>query len=168
MKYANTRLCSCASGTAAIGSLQRIHDGWARADVAKFLGVHPRTLRRWLTCHRGDPEHGLDAKPHPGPQPKLTVEQDAVVLSWFSQSATAFGFATDLWTAGRVAILIERFFAVRFNSHYLSAWLARRRITSQKPECQPRERDQAKIDDWLQGDWPRIKKKPARKRRHSF
>ena len=148
-------------------AVQRVQDGWAPADVAEFLGIHPRTLRRWLTRHRSDPEHGLDAKPHPGAEPKLTTDQEAIVVSWFSQSATAFGFATDLWTAGRVAILIERFFAVRFNPRYVSAWLARRRITSQKPERQPRERDQAKIDGWLEHDWPRLKKKPATKMRPS-
>jgi transposase len=118
-------------------------------------------LRRWIANHQADPEHGLDAKPHPGRVPKLTPEQEAIVLSWFAKSAIDFGFATDLWTAGRVAALIQRFFAVSFNSHYLSAWLAERRITPQRPQKQPRERDQQKIDLWLDTDWPRLKKKPT-------
>jgi transposase len=149
-------------------AVQRVLEGWKPAAVARFLAVHPRTLRGWLAKHRADPDHGLDPKPHPGAPRKLTPEQEAMVLSWFSHSATAFGFATDLWTAARVATLIERFFAVRFNSHYLSAWLAERRITPQYPECQPRERDQQKIDTWLDIDWPCLKKKPTRTRRPSF
>jgi len=139
-------------------AVQRVHEGWAPADVVDFLGIHPRTLRGWLAKHRADPDHGLQAKPHPGRTPKLTAEQAAVVLSWFGHSATEFGFATELWTAGRVAILIERFFAVHFHPHYLSAWLAERRITPQKPARQPRERDPVQIERWRTEDWPRIKK----------
>jgi len=82
------------------------------------------------------------------------------VLSWFAKSPTEFGFGSELWTAARVALLIERFFAVRFHS----AWLAQRRITPQKPQLQPRERDQAAIDRWLAEDWPRLKKKFVRTR----
>jgi transposase len=140
-------------------AVQRVEEGWSRAAVARFLGIGERTLRAWLAKHRVDPEHGLDAKPHPGRTPKLTPAQERLVLSWFGQSATEFGFANELWTAGRVALLIERFFAVRYHPRYVSAWLARRRITPQKPTRQPRERDQAAIDRWLAGDWPRLKKK---------
>jgi transposase len=145
-------------------AVQRVEEGWSQAEVASFLGVTSRALRGWLGRHRADPHHGLDAKPHPGRTPKLTAAQEAVVLSWFSQSPTTFGFAGELWTAARVARLIERFFAVHFHPHYVSAWLAERRITPQKPAFQPRERNQAAIDRWLAEDWPRLKKKPTRKK----
>jgi transposase len=148
-------------------AVQRIHEGWPVVKVSQFLGVHLRTVRAWLAKHRADPENGLKAKPSPGRTPKLTAAQEAIVLSWFTQNATAFGFATELWTAARVAILIERFFAVPFHARYLSAWLAQRRITPQKPQKQPRERDQAKIDQWLAQEWPRIKKNNMTSKRRS-
>ena len=144
--------------------VQRVNEGWSAADVADFLKIHPRTLRQWRANYRADPTRGLDSKPHPGRPCKLTADQEDVVLSWFSQSATAFGFATELWTAARVAILIERFFAVRFHPRYISAWLAQRRITPQRPQFQPRERNQAAINQWLAEDWPALKKKFNRSR----
>src|SRR6516162_555872 len=110
-------------------AVARIQEGWPQTKVAAFLGVHPRTVCAWWARHRLDPSHGLDAKPRLGQAPKLTPDQEGIVLSWFRQSATAFGFANELWTAGRVAQLIEQPFGVPFHPHYLSAWLARRRIT---------------------------------------
>jgi transposase len=149
-------------------AVQRVHEGWPTDQVAQFLGVTRRAVNGWLARHRADPVHGLDAKPAPGRPPKLDPGQEQLVLSWFGQSPTVFGFSGELWTAQRAATLIERFFGVRFHPHYLSAWLARRRITPQKPQLQPRERDQAAIDSWLAADWVRLKKRPAGPRRRSL
>ena len=137
-------------------AVARIAEGWPQTQVAAFFGVNIRTVGAWWARHRADPVHGLDPKPHPGARPKLNAQQEAVVLSWFQRSATEFGFANELWTADRVAHLIERTFAVRFNPRYVSAWLAQRRITPQKPEKQARERDPAKIAHWLGNEWIEI------------
>src|SRR5947209_2461832 len=91
-------------------AVARIADGWPQTKVAAFLGVHPRTVCVWWARHRADPLHGLDAKKHPGQAPKLTQQQESIVLSWFSKRATDFGFPNELWTAGRVAQLIEQQF----------------------------------------------------------
>jgi transposase len=139
-------------------AVTRIAEGWPQTKVAAFLGVDPRTVRDWWARHRADAEHGLDAKPHPGRPRKLTQAQEDAVLSWFSRSPTDFGFPNELWTAGRVAQLIRQQFGVRFHPRYLSAWLARRRITPQKPERQARERDPAKVEHWLAHDWVEVKK----------
>src|SRR5689334_18838787 len=96
-------------------AVTRIAEGWPQTKVAAFLGVHPRTVRDWWARHRADPVHGLDAQPHPGRTPKLSADQEAIVLSWFDQSATDFGFPNGLWTAGRVARQIERHFGVQFH-----------------------------------------------------
>lgn len=140
-------------------AVTRIAEGWPQTKVAAFLGVHPRTVRDWWARHQADPTHGLDAKPHPGRTPKLTPAQEGTVLSWFGRSATDFGFPNELWTAGRVAQLIQKEFGVRFHPHYVSAWLAQRRITPQKPDQQARERDPAQIEHWLAHDWVEVKKK---------
>ena len=140
-------------------AVRRIQDGWSQADVAAFLGVDPRSVRSWVARHRADPEHGLDARPHPGRRRHLTAAQEEVVLSWFGQSPTAFGFPNELWTAARVAQLIHQEFGVHFHPRYVSAWLAQRRITPQKPAKQPRERDPAKVERWLATDWGEVKKK---------
>jgi transposase len=142
-------------------AVARVHDGYTQAEVARFLGVHPRTVGRWVAAHRAGGDAGLAPKPHPGPTPRLTPEQERAVLGWFDKDPTEFGFPTSLWTAPRLAQLIARTFGVHYHPRYLNAWLAARRITPQKPERRARERDPERIARWLKHDWPRIKKKRA-------
>lgn len=142
-------------------AVTRVGEGYSQTEVARFLGVHPRTVGRWVAAHRQGGVTALAAKPHPGPAPRLTAEQEAVVLGWFLKDAAEFGFPTSLWTAPRVSSLIERTFGVRYHPRYLNAWLAQRKITPQKPRRQARERDPERIARWLKRDWPRIKKKRA-------
>ena len=83
------------------------------------------------------------------------------VRRWLSEPPTAFGFATDLWTAPRLAAVMEREWGVGFHPNYLAAWLRARGFAPQLPRRRPRERDQAAVDQWLAEDWPRIKKRPG-------
>jgi transposase len=140
-------------------AVQRVHDGYSSTAVARFLGVQPRSVQRWLAAARAQGPQGLTAKPHPGRTPKLTFDQEVAVVSWLEAPATAFGFANDLWTAPRVAHLIRQRFGVAFHPRYVNAWLTDRGVTPQKPQRVPRERDQQAIDRWLDEDWPRLKKK---------
>jgi transposase len=58
-------------------AVQRIAEGYSTEEVADFLGVAPRSVRRWLTAFRRRGTEGLVARPRPtpGPPPKLTSTQ---------------------------------------------------------------------------------------------
>jgi transposase len=86
--------------------------------------------------------------------------------SWLGgqESPTTFGFATDLWTSRRLATLIEQRWGIRFNANYLVKWLTDRKHSPQKPTQPARERDEAAIARWRAEDWPRLQKKPGRKK----
>ena len=130
-------------------------------DVVKKLPLGARH-ERGLAAHRAEGEAGLAASTAPGQAPKLTPEQGRIALGWLAKPATEFGFATELWTAPRVAKLIEKEFGVAYHPRYLNEGLTARGITPQKPRRVPRERDQARIDRWVADDLPRIKKKSRR------
>jgi transposase len=140
-------------------AVERVNAGYSQTEVAYFLGVDPRSVRRWMKAYRDGGLSSLKAKPRPGRPPTLTGTQVQTVLSWFQQSPKDFGFRTELWTARRVTQLIRERFGVSFNHRYICAWLANHDITPQKPQRQARERDQARIDHWIAVDWPRILKK---------
>jgi transposase len=144
-------------------AVARVLEGYGQQEVAEFLGVSKGSVSDWMKAYRAGGLAALAAKPHPGRPPTLSTDQEREVLSWFSRSPTEFGFANELWTAARVAQLIRRTFKKTFNPRYVSAWLARRRITPQKPRRQPRERDEQKIHNWLSIDWPRLQngRRPA-------
>jgi transposase len=142
-------------------ALERLGEGYTAQAVADFLGVQLRTVRGWKAAHKRRGDQGLRAKPPPGRPRKLSTRRERTVLTWFRKSPRSFGFATDLWTAKRVAEVIRRKWQVDFNPRYLNAWLAARAITPQKPQRVPREADRAAIDRWRTHDWPCLQNGPA-------
>ena len=132
--------------------------GYRQRTVARFLGVHPSSVCRWMKAYRRAGEAGLAGRDASGRPRKLTRAQERQVLRWFRHSPTSFGFPTELWTAKRVAQVIYRKWRIKFHPRYLNQWLAERRITPQKPRFQAREQDEKEVRRWLREEWPRIKK----------
>jgi transposase len=144
-------------------AVQRVVEGYSTEEVADFLGVDPRSVRRWLTAFRQDGTFALAAQPASGRPPKLSATQDKIVCRWLDDKPTDHGFSTELWSAPRLALLIDEEFGVEFHPDYLTTWLRQRGYTPQMPRYVPRERDDCKIARWLDVDWPRIKRKASRR-----
>jgi transposase len=142
-------------------AVQRVLEGYSAEEVADVLGVDPRSVRRWVAAFHHLGPAALAARPAPGRPPKLTPAQERVVRRWLADRPTEHGFATELWTAPRLAQLIEQEWGTPFHPDYLTRWLRRHGFTPQKPRRRPRERDAVAIARWLAQDWPRIKKRPA-------
>jgi len=140
-------------------AIQRVCDGYSSQEVADFLGVDPSSVRRWVAAFRRHGPAALAAQAVSGRPSKLTTAQEKIVLRWLDDNPTEHGFTTELWTAGRLADLIDQEWGIKFNEHYLCAWLREHDRTPQKPQRVPRERDDEAIAAWLAKDWPRIKKK---------
>ncbi|WZO97510.1 winged helix-turn-helix domain-containing protein [Isosphaeraceae bacterium EP7] len=142
-------------------AVTRVNEGWKQKDVAAFLGVSLKAVGKSMAAYRASGDGGLAGKPHPGPKPKLSGRQEAVVLSWLAASPEAFGFKTRLWTTRRLAEVIAKRYGVRFNSNDLAAWLTARGQSPQKPAVVAVERDNPAIARWAAEDWPRLEKKPG-------
>lgn len=149
-------------------AVQRVEEGYSQEEVASFLGVSPSAVSQWMKAFRNGGAAALAAKPASGRPPKLTLKQEAEVLSWFTRSPTEFGFRNELWTAPRVAEVIRKTWGIKFHPRYLNHWLAERRITPQKPARQARERDEAAVRHWKRYRWPRLKNERERSARISF
>src|SRR5436190_6037927 len=149
-------------------AVERINEGFSTEEVAEFLGIDSRSVRRWVRAFRQHGTAGLAARPLSGRPTKLTPTQEKIVRRWLADSPTEYGFATELWTAPRLAQLIEQEWGVSLHPRYLCAWLRARGFTPQKPRRVARERDDAAIAAWLAEDWPRIKKKRAGRARPSY
>lgn len=140
-------------------AVQRVLEGYSVEQVSKFLGVTPRSIRRWLAAFHAGGSQALVARPVPGRPPKLTRTQEKVVQRWLADNPSMYNFPTELWTCQRLATLIRQEFGVSFHPGYLATWLRQRGFTPQFPKRTPRERDPERIARWLAKDWPRIKKK---------
>lgn len=112
--------------------------------------------------HHGD--QGLESHAASGRPPKLSRFQEKIISRWIHEKPIVFGFRNELWGAGKLSLLIQQEFGIHFNADYLTEWLRQRHYTPQKPQRVPKELDPKVIARWLKYDWPRIKRKAARKR----
>jgi transposase len=142
-------------------AVARLSEGYSAEEVADFLGVDPRSVRRWLAAFRRHGDAGLKASPVPGRPRKLSASQEKIVRRWLADCPTEHGFATELWTTPRLAQLIEQEWDIHFHPDYLTTWLRQRGYTPQRPQRVAREHDDEAVARWLAEDWPRIKKRRA-------
>lgn len=127
-------------------AVELVAQGESPDDVAHFLGCGRSSVYTWVKLAR-ESLQTLAAKPHPGPKPKLTDEQLAELETLLCQGPKAHGWRTELWTAARVAELIERYFHVHFHPEHVRKLIKRRlHWTSQKPQRKAKERDEAAIE----------------------
>lgn len=140
-------------------AVDRILEGYSVAEVANFLGVAVRSVQRWWKTFRQVGPDGLAAAIVPGRPGKLSRTQEKILLRWLADSPTEHGFATELWTAPRIARLIANEWDIHMHPRSLCRWLHAQGLSLQKPQRVPRERDPEAIAHWLRTDWPRIKKK---------
>src|SRR5436190_3014114 len=121
-------------------AVELMHQGEAPSVIARVLGVCRTSLYRWRAAERAGPK-GLASRPHPGPRPRLSPQQLKRLEALLREGAKAHGWRTELWTAARVAELIERHFRVHFHPEHVRKILKRRlNWTSQKPQRRAKER----------------------------
>jgi transposase len=140
-------------------AVELAEQGEPAADVAQLLGVGERSVWRWLGVWRAWGEGSLATGRRSGRPPKLTPRRGRALLSWLDRSPRDFGFATERWTAPRLASVLRRESGVAVNHRYLNDWLGRHGVTPQVPQRVPRERDEAKVAAWAAEQWPLIKKR---------
>jgi transposase len=146
-------------------AVRALADGQSRHAVAAVLGVHPNSVSRWARAARRP--DGLAAKPSPGPTPGLSDADLGRLESLLVQGSKAHGWANELWTADRVAVLIARHFGRIYHPEHVRKILTRRlRWTSQKPRQQARERDDKEVARWVGDEFPRIVREAFARKAH--
>jgi transposase len=134
-------------------------------DVARIIGVHPRSIYRWLNLsqHRD----GLAAKPHPGPAERLSSAQLSQLEQMLRQGAQAHGWPNQLWTTQRIADLIRQQFGIAYHHDHVGRFLRRRlKWSPQKPRRRARERDEKAIADWKRDTFPEILEAASKRNAH--
>ena len=140
-----------------------LQKGLPEAEVARRVGAHRQSVNRWAQqLHQGG-RPALKRAARTGRPPKLSAADLRRIEQGLKRGPQALGYETSLWTAWRVADLIERECGVKFST--VHAWRVLRTLgwTPQRPTHRGLERDQAAIRRWKQQRWPEIKKKPKKK-----
>jgi transposase len=119
--------------------------GWKQKDIAVALGVSEEAVSQWLKRGREQGVEGLNAHPAEGMKPRLTVEQKAQIPQLLARGAQAYGFRGDVWTARRVAEVIERRFGVRYHRDHVGRLLREAGWSRQQPIERATQRDEQAI-----------------------
>lgn len=133
------------------------------AQVALAVGVARQTVYTWKKLLEEGGIDALRAVPDPGRPARLGEAQRAQLRAALLQSPSEHGFATELWTLKRVAVLIDRLHGVRFGQTQVWRLLGGLGFSPQKPDKRAIERDDDAVRHWKRHVWPALKKKPAEK-----
>jgi transposase len=146
-------------------AVELVEQGESPTVVARILGVRTPSIHRWRRMARQP--HGLDARPIPGPTPRLSDYHLRKLERLLRQGAKKHGWPNELWTADRVARLIRRRFGVSFHPEHVRKILKQRLgWTSQKPRRKARERDDKEVERWLGDELPRILREAWKRQAH--
>ncbi|HEX7880273.1 MAG TPA: IS630 family transposase [Candidatus Eisenbacteria bacterium] len=144
-------------------AVQAVTGGETRNTVAKVLGVHYRTVARWV--RQAQKPGGVGAKPQHRPEPGLSDADLRKLERLMAKGAKAHGWHNQLWTAARVARLIEQHFDISYHPEHVRKILKRRlRWTSQKPRRKARERNDKEVARWVGDEFPRVVREAFRRR----
>jgi transposase len=139
--------------------------GRSQAEVARQLDVSRQSASRWQTRWQADGTTALRTRGPTGRRPKVADDQLQAIQQGLLEGALAHGFATNVWTLDRIAVLIQGLTGVALSNP--SVWrLLRERLgwSVQRPQRQATERDEEAIQHWVASGWPRIKKGRAQQR----
>ena len=133
--------------------------GVVQAEVARALGVSRQTASSWDAKRLGDRQAWRrKALGRPG---ALSVQQRSKLAKMLIAGAVANGFATELWTLARIALLIKKEFGPSYSTVHVWRLLRQLGFSSQRPTGRAAQRDEQAIGRWKAKRWPWLKKKPA-------
>jgi transposase len=136
-------------------AVRAVAGGESRKTVAKALGVHYKTVARWI--RQSSTPAGVAARAPRRAEPGLSDADLRTLEALLLKGAKAHGWHNELWTAARVARLIGREFGLDYHPEHVRKVLKRRLgWASQKPRRRARERGDKEVARWVGDEFPRI------------
>jgi transposase len=90
-------------------------------------------VSQWLKRGREEGIEALKAHPPKGMKAKLSAEQKAQIPALLAKGAEVYGFRGDVWTASRVAEVIDRTFGVCYHRDHVGRLLREADWSRQQP-----------------------------------
>lgn len=142
--------------------------GYSEAEVARRVGVHRQSVNRWAQQLAAGGPTALRRAGRAGRKPRLTATDLRRIEEALKRGPEALGYGSSLWTAWRVADLIERECGIKFSTGHV--WrILRDELgwSPQRPAGRALERDERAIRRWKRRRWPELKKTPRGKAKPS-
>jgi transposase len=142
---------------------QLLHKGVPQSEVARRVKVHRQSVSRWARQLDSQGRSGLKQAGRAGRKPRLSATDLRRIERALKRGPEAVGYETGLWTAARVAHLIEQECGVAYHPGHVWRLLRQLGWSCQRPSGRALEQDQAAVQRWKQKRWPELKKKPKKK-----
>src|SRR5260370_39094135 len=130
---------------------------WKQREIAVALGVSEGAVSQWLKRGREQGVEALKAHPAKGATPRLTAEQTTQIPALLAKGAEASGFRGDVWTASRVAKVIDQTFGIRYHRDHIGRLLREAGWSRVPPIEQATQRNEEAIKQCSEQRWPAIK-----------
>jgi transposase len=141
--------------------------GWQQKDIALALGVSEGAVSQWLKRGREGGIEALNAHPPTGMTPRLTAAQKAQIPALLARGAEAYGFRGDVWTASRVARVIEQTFGIHYHRDHVGRLLTRPQAgVDSNPSSEPPSATKKPSSSGPSSVGPPLKKSRAGQRHH--
>jgi transposase len=140
-----------------------LRQGKSQAEVARVLGAHRQTVHRWARRVEREGRAALKKAGRAGRKPRLNAAALRRIAQELKRGPEVLGYETSLWTAPRVADLIERECGVRYHPGHVWKILRQMGWSCQRPAGRAVERDEPAMRRWKKQRWPELKKKPKKR-----
>jgi transposase len=142
-----------------------VEEGLSKVEAARLFGVSRMSVHTWVRSYERDGDSALAPKWSGRPK------GGGRLAGW--QAATIVNLITDrcpdqlrmpfaLWTREAVRDLIKIKFGIRYCLTMVGRLLRRWGFTPQKPVVRAYERDDAKIREWLDCEYPALRRRAKR------
>lgn len=144
-------------------AVARVQTGEMPTAVARVLGIHDRTIFRWLAKYRSGGWHDLDAKKRGGRPPKL----DGKALKWVYNTVTMksplqLKFPFALWTSTMIRELIYRRYGIKLSRSSVCRLLGQLGLSAQRPLWRAYQQNPELIQTWIDEEYPKIRRQARR------
>ena len=138
-------------------AVDQVKAGAHPEEVAKTLGLHRKTVYKWLAAERDGGREALLAKPIPGRPPLLSGEQMRVVYQWVAGGdPTQQMLDFSLWTRDLVRQLVKDRFGIEMSVWSVGRLLRRLGLSTQRPLRRAFQQDPVAVEEWKTVEYPKI------------
>lgn len=130
--------------------------GGTRAEVASQMGVSWRAAHQWYQRWKQGGNAALLTKGKPGPESKFNEADIEQLLPLLVGGSMKQGYANEIWTLRRIRKLVRDQLGKNASNSEIWRLLRRMNWSPQKPRQRARERDEDKIHQWKETEWPRL------------
>lgn len=142
-------------------AVEMLWQGVSREEVAKRLNVHRSTITKWKNSYIEGGMEALEVKkrgPKVGAKKKLsTKNQNLIKRLIVDKRPEQIKMEFALWTREAVQLLIKEKTGIDLHINQVGQYLKDWGFTVQRPAKSAYQRDDKKVKQWLEVEYPKIK-----------